>query len=41
LHIETVYEFEINDFHIGPVLGLGYDPEDYHIGLGLHLGYGF
>jgi len=41
LHVETTYEFEINNFHIGPVLGFAYDPEDYHISLGLHIGYGF
>lgn len=41
LHIETSYEFEVHNFHIGPVLELAYDPEDYHISLGLHIGYGF
>ncbi len=41
LHFETAYEFEINDFHIGPVFEIAYDPEDYHISLGLHIGYGF
>ena len=41
LHLETSYEFEINDFHIGPVLEFIYDPEDVHISLGLHVGYGF
>ena len=41
LHLETAYEFEINNFHLGPVLGFAYDPEDYHISLGIHIGYGF
>ena len=41
LHIETSYEIEINNFHIGPVFEIAYDPEDYHISLGLHIGYGF
>ncbi len=41
VHLETSYEFEINNFHIGPVLEFAYDPEDYHISLGLHVGYGF
>jgi len=41
LHIETSYEFELSDFHIGPVLEFAYDPEDIHISLGLHVGYGF
>ena len=41
LHIETNYEFELNDFHLGPVLELATDPEDIHLSLGLHIGYGF
>lgn len=41
LHLETSYEFEIKNFHIGPVLECAYDPEDIHISLGLHIGYGF
>lgn len=40
-HIETSYGFEINDFHIGPLLEFAYDPEDIHISIGLHIGYGF
>jgi len=41
LHIETSYEIELNDFHLGPVLELATDPEDIHLSLGLHIGYGF
>ena len=41
LHLETMYEFEIKNFHIGPALEFASDPEDYHISLGLHIGYGF
>ena len=41
LHLESTYEFEFNNFHIGPVLEFAYDPEDYHISLGLHIGFGF
>jgi len=41
LHLESAYEFEINDFHIGPAFEIAYDPEDIHISLGLHVGYGF
>lgn len=41
LHFETSYEFEIKDFHIGPVFEFAYDIEDYHISLGFHIGYGF
>ena len=41
LHLETSYEFELNDFHLGPVLEFATDPEDIHLSLGLHIGYGF
>jgi hypothetical protein len=41
LHLETSYEFEFKNFHLGPSLGFGYDAEDYHIGLGVHIGFGF
>ena len=41
LHLETLYEFEIRNFHIGPVFEFAYDPEDIHLSLGLHVGYGF
>lgn len=41
LHLEASYEFEINNFHLGPNLEFAYDPEDFHISLGLHLGFGF
>ena len=40
-HVETSYEFEFNNFHIGPVLEFAYDPEDIHLSLGLHIGLGF
>jgi len=41
LHIETAYEFEVKNFHIGPAAEFAYDPEDIHLSLGLHIGYGF
>lgn len=41
LHVETSYEFEIKNFHIGPALEFAYDPEDYHISFGVHVGIGF
>ncbi len=40
-HAEAVYEFELGDFHVGPLFEVAYDPEDIHISLGLHIGYGF
>ncbi len=41
LHFETSYEFEISNFHVGPVFEFAYDPVDIHISIGLHVGYGF
>ena len=41
LHLETLYEFEIGIFHIGPVAEFAYAVEDYHVSLGLHFGFGF
>lgn len=40
-HAETVYDFDLGNFHLGPMLEFAFDPEDYHISLGLHIGYGF
>ena len=40
-HIETIYEFELGDFHLGPAIEFAYDTEDYHISAGIHIGYGF
>lgn len=41
LHLESAYEFEIQNFHLGPVFEFSYDREDYHVSLGLHVGIGF
>ena len=41
LHVETAYEFEIKNFHLGPVIEVAYDKEDVHISLGVHMGLGF
>jgi hypothetical protein len=40
LHFETVYEFELGAFHLGPVLEFAWHPEDIHISLGVHFGLG-
>ena len=40
-HIETTYEFELGNYHIGPAIEFAYDTEDYHISAGIHIGYGF
>lgn len=41
VHLESSYEWEIHDFHFGPVLEYAYDPFDYHLSIGMHFGYGF
>lgn len=41
MHFETAYEFVIENFHLGPVLELAYDPEDIHLSIGMHIGIGF
>ncbi|MFO7827124.1 MAG: hypothetical protein R6V23_00765 [Bacteroidales bacterium] len=41
LHIEGLYEFELGRFHIGPIIGIGFNTEDLHASLGLHLAVGF
>lgn len=41
IHFETVYEFELGAFHLGPVVEFAWHPEDIHIGFGIHLGLGF
>ena len=39
-HVETIYEFEFDHFHIGPMIGMGYDREGAHFGFGIHAGMG-
>lgn len=41
LHLETAYEFEIGEFHLGPAFEFAVDHEDIHLSLGAHLGIGF
>jgi hypothetical protein len=40
LHFETVYEYELGSFHIGPVFEIAWHPEDYHVSIGVHIGLG-
>jgi len=40
-HIETTYEFQIGDWHIGPVAEIGIEQVGVHYMGGIHLGYGF
>jgi hypothetical protein len=41
VHVESAYEWEFKNLHIGPAAELAYDKDDYHFSCGLHLGYGF
>ena len=41
LHTEAVYEFDINNFHIGPALGFATSFEEYHLSIGLHMAIAF
>ncbi len=41
MHIEGLYEFELGHFHIGPLVGVGFNTEDLHAAVGLHLAVGF
>lgn len=40
LHLESVYDFQLGNIHLGPLLEFAYDGEGYHISLGIHLGLG-
>lgn len=41
IHLETVYEYELGRFHLGPVVGCGYSAEDIHLSVGLHFAYAY
>lgn len=40
LHVETLYEFALGDWHLGPLLEWAIEEEGYHVSLGVHLGIG-
>ena len=40
-HIEFCYEFEFNQFHLGPQFDLGIDNDEIHYMFGIHLGLDF
>ena len=40
-HVEMAYEFELNQFHIGPVFEVGIEPLGVHYMAGVHLGVDF
>ncbi len=41
MHLEGLYEFELGRFHIGPIIGIGFNTEDLHTSVGLHLAISF
>lgn len=40
-HLELMYEFELGDFHLGPMIGYGNDGDESHATIGVHVGLGF
>ncbi len=40
-HVEFYYEFELDKFHIGPQIDIGFEDGDTHYMLGLHFGIDF
>jgi hypothetical protein len=40
-HIELVKTFELGGWHLGPMVGFGFDEHEKHLSFGLHIGYGF
>ena len=40
-HFEFCYEFEYENFHIGPQFDIGFEQENIHFMLGIHLGLDF
>lgn len=40
-HLELTYEFDLNSFGLGPVVGTTFSGDDQHYMIGLHFGKGF
>ena len=40
-HLECYYEFELDKFHIGPQVDIGFEESEIHYMFGLHLGIDF
>ncbi|HAF29065.1 MAG TPA: hypothetical protein DCG75_08450 [Bacteroidales bacterium] len=41
MHLESLYEWELGNFHFGPLLGVATNMEDFHASLGIHIAIGF
>ena len=39
-HLEMTYEFEIRNFHVGPLIEWAIEPDEMHFTIGLHVGFG-
>ena len=39
-HLEMTYEFEIKNFHVGPLVEWAIEPDEMHFTIGLHVGFG-
>ena len=40
-HLEVCYEFEYEQFHLGPQIAIGIEEDGYHYSCGIHLGIDF
>ena len=41
MHIEGLYEWQLGNFHLGPLTGIAFNTEDFHASVGLHIALGF
>ena len=41
IHLETLYEFTFERFHLGPMCEIAFASDDIHFMLGIHLGLGW
>ena len=39
-HLELTYEFDLNSFGLGPVIGIAFSGDDLHYSFGIHIGKG-
>lgn len=39
-HLEMTYEFEIKNFHVGPLVEWAIEPDEMHFTIGIHVGFG-
>ena len=39
-HLEMTYEFEIKNYHVGPLVEWAIEPDEMHFTIGIHVGFG-